>query len=149
MVKNSLSLYIYKQILFEALYLFIWIRQTSYLSQSYKSGLMYKWPLHRLCVLGNLGKLVGAEPLPKVWGALVYERCSCLLPFFWWKWAYRMYSGMLCSNLAGRPKQMDRAPAHAIEVEEDINNGAPRTLENSCSPQELTKSSLDSPVFSR
>lgn len=32
--------------------------------------------------------------------------------------------GILCSDIAGRPKHLNRAPIHPVEVERDVNNGA-------------------------
>lgn len=44
------------------------------------------------------------------------------------KWARAMCPGTCCSDFAGRPEHLDRATAHPMEVEGDINNGAYRPL---------------------
>ena len=48
-----------------------WTIQLS-LSQSGRSGHVWKWLLYRLCVLGGVGRLVGAEQMPLVSGVLAY-----------------------------------------------------------------------------
>lgn len=41
------------------------------------------------------------------------------------KWAQAMCLGTRCGELAGRTRHLDRAPAHSIEVERDLQyNGA-------------------------
>lgn len=39
------------------------------------------------------------------------------------KWAWAMYWGTHCNNLAGSPDHLARASAHSMEMEGDLNNG--------------------------
>lgn len=111
--------------------------QSLSLSCCAESGLMQKQHLHRLCVLSSFGRPVGARQvlmMPETlacwarvdsdkkarctWLCPVNPVCSlCLKP----KWA----PGSVARNAlrqSQRPKHLDRATAHPIEGESDINN---------------------------
>lgn len=61
-----------------------------------------------------------------------------LLATFGQKGVKVMCPGMCCCDLADTPAHPQRAPAHSMQVEGDINHRyspAPLTPENACSPQ--------------
>lgn len=61
------------------------------------------------------------------WGGQVHVilPCwSCLLPLIWVKMGQSLCSRAWCSNLVGKRKYLDRAPAHHMVVEWDVNSGA-------------------------
>lgn len=53
---------------------------------------------------------------------------NALLAPFVKGWAQVMCPGMHCSDITGKPEHLDRGPAHHMEVEGNVNNGASWSL---------------------
>lgn len=99
----------------------------------------FGWLLGASCVLNGVcgvralawwaGMAPGGEGRCIYWCPIDTTCFLCLGP----KWFWAVCPGTHCSDLAGRPEHLDRAPNHPKEVEVEVNNGSHRHLQ----PQEF------------